>query len=157
MATHSSILAWRLLWAEESGGLQSMGSQSWTWLSDWACTLSGDNWEDLAGNTAWRQQTPLSVPRLPEPAGFTWCCTSGVCVGWRGGWMAGLVSSWSLSGPQFSCLRTSGVNGFQGPSRLHHSESLSSLSFQCLARKVIMQVKQEVGWALLVNGIPAAC
>ena len=24
MATHSSILAWRILWTEESGGLQSM-------------------------------------------------------------------------------------------------------------------------------------
>ena len=30
MATHSSILAWRVPWSEESGGLQSMGSQSRT-------------------------------------------------------------------------------------------------------------------------------
>ena len=27
MATHSSILAWRILWTEEPGGLESMGSQ----------------------------------------------------------------------------------------------------------------------------------
>ena len=27
MATHSSVLAWRIPWAEESGGLQSMLSQ----------------------------------------------------------------------------------------------------------------------------------
>ena len=27
MATHSRILAWRSLWTEEPGGLQSMGSQ----------------------------------------------------------------------------------------------------------------------------------
>ena len=27
MATHSSILAWRILWTEEPGKLQSMGSQ----------------------------------------------------------------------------------------------------------------------------------
>ena len=27
MATHASILAWRTPWAEESDGLQSMGSQ----------------------------------------------------------------------------------------------------------------------------------
>ena len=27
MATHSSILAWKISWTEESGGLQSMGSQ----------------------------------------------------------------------------------------------------------------------------------
>ena len=31
VATHSSILAWRIPWAEEPGGLQSMGSQeNWT-------------------------------------------------------------------------------------------------------------------------------
>ena len=27
MATHSSILAWEILWIEERGGLQSMGLQ----------------------------------------------------------------------------------------------------------------------------------
>ena len=27
MATHSSILAWKILWTEESGGVQSMGWQ----------------------------------------------------------------------------------------------------------------------------------
>ena len=27
MAIHSSILAWKIPWAEEPGGLQSMGSQ----------------------------------------------------------------------------------------------------------------------------------
>ena len=30
MATHSSILAWRIPWTEEADGLQSMGSQSQT-------------------------------------------------------------------------------------------------------------------------------
>ena len=37
MATHSSILAWRIPWTEEPGGLQSMGSQKsrtgMKWLS----------------------------------------------------------------------------------------------------------------------------
>ena len=27
LATHSSILAWRITWTEEPGGLQSIGSQ----------------------------------------------------------------------------------------------------------------------------------
>ena len=27
MATHSSILSWKIAWTEEPGGLQSMGSQ----------------------------------------------------------------------------------------------------------------------------------
>ena len=34
MATHSSILAWRIPWTEEPGGLQSMGPQSRTGLSN---------------------------------------------------------------------------------------------------------------------------
>ena len=34
MATHSSTLAWRIPWTGDPGGLQSMGSQSQTRLSD---------------------------------------------------------------------------------------------------------------------------
>ena len=34
MATHSSILAWKIPWTEEPGRLQTTGSQSWTQLSD---------------------------------------------------------------------------------------------------------------------------
>ena len=37
MGTHSSILAWRIPWTEEPGGLQSMGSQR-----------AGRDWSDLA-------------------------------------------------------------------------------------------------------------
>ena len=39
MAPHSSTLAWKILWAEEPGRLQSMGSQSWTRLSDFTFTF----------------------------------------------------------------------------------------------------------------------
>ena len=38
MATHSSILAWRIPWTEEPGGLQSTGSQ--TVGHDWATSLT---------------------------------------------------------------------------------------------------------------------
>ena len=38
MVTHSSILAWRISWTEEPGGLQSVGSQSQTRLSDFTFT-----------------------------------------------------------------------------------------------------------------------
>ena len=34
MATHSSTLAWKIPWTEEPGGLQSMGLQSRTRLSN---------------------------------------------------------------------------------------------------------------------------
>ena len=40
METHSSILAWRIPWTEEPSGLQSMGSQSRTRLSDFTFTLA---------------------------------------------------------------------------------------------------------------------
>ena len=36
-ATHSTILAWRILWTEELGGLQSIGSQR-----------VGQDWSNLA-------------------------------------------------------------------------------------------------------------
>ena len=39
MATHSSILGWRILWTEEPDGLRSIGSQS-----------VGHSWSDLAHN-----------------------------------------------------------------------------------------------------------
>ena len=39
MPTHSSILAWDIPWTEDSGGLQSTGSQSWTQLSDYTFTI----------------------------------------------------------------------------------------------------------------------
>ena len=38
MATHSSTLAWKLPWMEESGRLQSIGS--WRVRHDWATSLS---------------------------------------------------------------------------------------------------------------------
>ena len=39
IATHSSMLAWRIPWTEGPGGLQSMGSQSQTRLMQ-ACTAT---------------------------------------------------------------------------------------------------------------------
>ena len=40
MATHSGALVWRIPWTEEPGGLQSMGLQSQTQLSDFHFTLN---------------------------------------------------------------------------------------------------------------------
>ena len=39
MAPHSSTLAWKIPWAEESGGVQSVGSLSWTRLSNFTFTF----------------------------------------------------------------------------------------------------------------------
>ena len=48
MPTHSSILAWRILWAEEPGGLQSTGSQrvrhNWTTNTHFPESILGTYW-----------------------------------------------------------------------------------------------------------------
>ena len=40
MATHSSILAWKIPWTEEPGRLQSTGSQRVRWLSNFTFTCN---------------------------------------------------------------------------------------------------------------------
>ena len=50
MATHSSVLAWRIPGTGEPGGLPSMGSQSWTRLkrlSSSGSNVMGANWASL--------------------------------------------------------------------------------------------------------------
>ena len=42
MASQSSILAWRIPWTEEPGGLQSTWSQSRTRLSDLVVVVQGE-------------------------------------------------------------------------------------------------------------------
>ena len=54
MATHPSILAWRIPWTEEPGGLQSMGSQrtGHSWASEHTVTYCnvGQEEGDMATN-----------------------------------------------------------------------------------------------------------
>jgi len=51
MATHFCILAWEIPWREEPGGLQSVGSQSWTRLSNLACMYGLLEGADLSENS----------------------------------------------------------------------------------------------------------
>ena len=61
MATHSSILAWRIPRTEEPGLLQSVGSQkSQPQLSDWTDTLSKATWLFLYCGVTSRQSSVLS-------------------------------------------------------------------------------------------------
>ena len=72
MAIHSSILAWRIPWTEEPGGLQSTGSWSQTWLK-WPSThartytgnLSHDQRLCLPGRALW-----LESEVWPHPSGL---------------------------------------------------------------------------------------
>ena len=54
MATHYSVLAWKIPWTEKPGGLHSMGLQGWTqlkWLSTWYVWLCG--WMVLSKVVQW--------------------------------------------------------------------------------------------------------
>ena len=51
-ATHSSILAWRILWTEETGRLQSIG-------------LDGGNWQATILCNPW---VPKSQTQLKQPS-----------------------------------------------------------------------------------------
>ena len=51
---HSSILAWRIPWIQEPGGLQYIGSQSWTQLK-WPHTQGKRNPSKMVG-VAWRHE-----------------------------------------------------------------------------------------------------
>ena len=68
MAPHSSTLAWKVPWTEKPGGLQSMGSLSWTWLSDFTFTFHFHALEkEMATHSsvlAWR------IPGTGEPGGL---------------------------------------------------------------------------------------
>ena len=68
MAPHSSTLAWKIPWMEEPGGLQSMGSLSWTRLSNFTFTFHFHALEkEMATHStvlAWR------IPWMEGPGGL---------------------------------------------------------------------------------------
>ena len=77
MATHSGILAWKIPWTEESGGLQSMGLQrvGHDWVTEhthrqnhWGSTTNHkiviieNNFFMLHGNRRWAYSTFVKTP-----------------------------------------------------------------------------------------------
>ena len=53
IATHSSILVWEILWTEDRGGIQSMGSQE----SDMMQGLNQHHQKALLVSDAWGKET----------------------------------------------------------------------------------------------------
>ena len=100
--THSSILAWRIPWTEESGGLQAMGSQrlrhnwgtfifllSWTWTilsAGPTVWLSPLHWHTLHHLSPSRPHVPLHFshflgwPRMGNTC--TYILASGSALKW---------------------------------------------------------------------------
>ena len=73
MATHSSTLSWQISWMEEPGRLQSMGSLSRTWLSNFTFHFSLSCTGEGNGN-------PLQCSCLetPRDGGAWWAAIYGV-------------------------------------------------------------------------------
>ena len=77
MAPHSSTLAWKTPWTEEPGRLQSMGSQSWTRLSDFTFTF---HFHALEKEMATHSSVPVFLPGESQRRGslvgcHLWGCT----------------------------------------------------------------------------------
>ena len=106
MATHSRILAQRIPWTEEPGGLQSMGLQRvrYNWR-DWASTTQDlDNFmSGTRSGRPWRVQSGVKVPRSVV------CCCLGALLAvpqkasspgrWEGGpglFQLGRCTTWAL-------------------------------------------------------------
>ena len=93
MATHSSILAWKIPWTDEPGGLQSMGPQR-----------VGYNWGTLEGNGS-----PLQYSCLENPVdrGAWWAAVHSVAQSWT--WLKRLsmhacIGEGNGNPLQYSCL-----------------------------------------------------
>ena len=94
MATHSSTLAWKIPWTEESGRLQSMG-----WLGvghNWATSLS------LFTFMHWRrkwQPTPVFLPGESQGRGsLVGCCLQSHRVGHDWSDLAAAAAAWTHTG-----------------------------------------------------------
>ena len=79
MGTHSSTLAWKIPWAEEPGGLQSMGSLGvgQDWATSFSLSLSLSCIGEWNGN-------PLQCSYLENPRdrGTWWAAVYGVAQNW---------------------------------------------------------------------------
>ena len=76
MATHSSILAWKIPWTEEPGGLQLMCLQrvGHNWVTELNCTCVLPSWTLLP---------PSSLPHpseLSQSSGFEWSCIKAALI-----------------------------------------------------------------------------
>ena len=67
MATHSSVLAWRIPWTEEPGGLQSMGSQrvEHSWVTN-ASTFTFSRVKNASPDLYFILMLILSLPSFPS-------------------------------------------------------------------------------------------
>ena len=64
MATHSSTLAWKIPWTEESGGLQSMGSRLNNFTFTFHCHALEKEMATHSSVLAWRIPGTVELPSM---------------------------------------------------------------------------------------------
>ena len=122
MASHSSILAWRIPWAEEPGGLRSTGSQS-VWTTEWLITAE-------YSVSPWRA---LPAPPLPVSSFALVCVLTQPCLTF---WdpMDGSPPGSSVRGIfQARILEWVAISYFRGPSWSRDRIQVSYVS--CIGRQ----------------------
>ena len=95
MATHSSVLVWRIPGMREPGGLQSMGSQR-----------VGHDWSDLAAAAAVQKLLCGELNWMTSKCVTVFCSQLSSTASLRGSWVLSGAVSWKKSthwqqGPQF--------------------------------------------------------
>ena len=142
MAVHSSILAWKIPWTEELGGLQSIGSQkNWTWLK-WLGTHTHTKtvspkipyhylpdefgYKNTSRSEQMREERKGESRYLPSPPSpclfLSWLCCCTPTVSWPELSLTGSqrhcflpCSFWPRDGHGFHCYWLQGTWGFSGP------------------------------------------
>ena len=119
MAPHSSTLAWKILWTEEPGRLQSMGLlKSQTRLSDFPFTFHFHALEkEMATHSsvlAWR------IPGMGEPGGLYGVAQSRTRLKWLSS--SSRVNPWTMAGVRTPVLCINWVP-------IHHQSRM--FSFKC--------------------------
>ena len=131
MATHSSILAWKIPWMEEPDGLQSMGSLRVR--HDWATSL----W--LFTFMHWKrkwQPTQVFLPGESQGWGAWWAAVYGITQSWTR--LMRFSSSSSRKKHQFNCSVVSDSlqsHGLQHARLPCPSPTLRACSNSCLSSR----------------------
>ena len=117
MATHSSILAWRIPWTEEPGGLQSMGSQRVG--HDWATSLSTLTFLQVKKGTVIEQYATVCGAGTWNPGlSASWICVLSTTLPLLHMTLAWLASTLAIYSPEVTdeLLLTNVGSTFQYPS-----------------------------------------
>ena len=128
MATHSSILAWRIPWTEEPGGLQSMGSHR-----------VGHDWSNLAQHTCICPSQPLNLslplpPPLDNPKFVFYICDS-VSVFIYLSYVSPLLGCWLHGGKTWCILHNAGFEWGFGEYVLNACGVLGPSQDSCVQRE----------------------